>query len=51
MAVWKMLGERGVQPENRPAVEDIKKVQRRLDSEEKKIGKNTGKLTDSTEEE
>jgi DNA-damage-inducible protein D len=32
-----MLKERGVQPEALPAVEDVKKVQRRLEGEEKKI--------------
>jgi DNA-damage-inducible protein D len=37
LAVRKMLKERGVQPEGLPAVEDVKKVQRRLEGEEKKI--------------
>jgi DNA-damage-inducible protein D len=37
LAVRKMLKERGVQPESLPAVEDVKKVQRRLEGEEKKI--------------
>jgi DNA-damage-inducible protein D len=36
-AVRKMLLERGIRPENMPAGEDIKKVERRLASEEKKI--------------
>ena len=36
-AVRKMLLERGIVPENLPAGEDIKKVERRLSSEEKKI--------------
>ncbi len=41
-AVRKMLKERGVKPEALPAAEDVKKVQRRLDGEEKKLlkGKN-----------
>jgi DNA-damage-inducible protein D len=43
-AVRKMLKERGVQPENLPALEDVKKVQRRLESEEKKVSKTTQKL-------
>ncbi|MCF8453742.1 MAG: DNA damage-inducible protein D [Pedobacter sp.] len=43
-AVRKMLKQRGVQPENLPALEDVKKVQRRLESEEKKVGKTTNKL-------
>lgn len=37
LAVRKMLLERGIVPENLPAGEDIKKVERRLTSEEKKI--------------
>lgn len=36
-AVRKMLGERGVKPESLPALEDVKKVQRQLESDEKKI--------------
>ncbi len=39
IAVRKMLKERGVQPEKLPAEEDAKKVQRQLESEEKKIVK------------
>lgn len=44
-AVRKMLKERGVQPENLPALEDVKKVQRKLESEEKKVSKTTKKLS------
>jgi len=44
IAVRKILKERGVQPEKLPASEDIKKVQRRLESEEKKVSKTTKKL-------
>ncbi|HNX20995.1 MAG TPA: DNA damage-inducible protein D [Bacteroidales bacterium] len=36
-AVRKMLNNRGIKPEQLPPAEDIKKVERRLDSEEKKI--------------
>jgi DNA-damage-inducible protein D len=36
-AVRKMLVERGVKPESLPPAEDVKKVRRRLESEEKKI--------------
>ena len=36
-AVRKMLNERGVRPEALPAAEDVKKVQRRLEGEEKKV--------------
>lgn len=43
LAVRKMLGERGVKPENLSALEDIKKVQRKLESDEKKILKETKK--------
>ncbi|ASW75376.2 damage-inducible protein D [Chryseobacterium piperi] len=43
LAVRKMLGERGVKPENLPALEDVKKVQRQLESDEKKILKETKK--------
>ena len=41
-AVRKMLTERGIIPEDLPAAEDVKKVERRLASEEKKLlkGKN-----------
>ena len=40
-AVRKILGERGVKPENLPALEDVKKVKRQLESDEKRILKNT----------
>jgi len=36
-AVRKMLIERGVKPEALPAAEDVKKVKRKLEGEEKKI--------------
>ena len=39
-AVRKMLTERGIIPEDLPAAEDVKKVERRLVSEEKKLLKN-----------
>jgi len=38
-----MLQERGVKPEALPAAEDVKKVQRKLDGEEKKILKEVNK--------
>lgn len=44
VAVRKMLKERGVLPEQLPAAEDLKKVQRKLATEEKKIVKQTGKI-------
>lgn len=37
LAVRKMLIERGIIPENLPPAEDVKKVERRLKSEEKKV--------------
>jgi DNA-damage-inducible protein D len=39
IAVRKILRERGVNPENLPASEDVKKVKRKLDSEKKKLVK------------
>jgi len=43
LAVRKMLGERGIKPENLPALEDVKKVQRKLVGDEKRILKQTKK--------
>ena len=43
-AVRKTLLERGIQPENLPPAEDVKKVERRLASEEKKTLKNPDPL-------
>lgn len=42
-AVRTMLVERGIVPENLPPAEDVKKVERRLVNEEKKMLKNEGK--------
>lgn len=42
-AVRAMLGERGIKPEELPPAEDIKKVERRVKSEEKKIVKDSFK--------
>jgi DNA-damage-inducible protein D len=42
-AVRKMLIERGVKPEALPPAEDVKKVQRKLESDEKKLLKNVKK--------
>lgn len=39
-----MLGQRGIQPERLPAEEDIKKLERRVASDEKKLEKISGKL-------
>lgn len=46
LAVRKMLIERGVKPEQLPASEDLKKVQRRLEGDEKKVIKDAKKLKD-----
>jgi DNA-damage-inducible protein D len=37
LAVRNMLKQRGIVPENLPPAEDVKKLQRKLESEEKKI--------------
>ena len=42
-AVRKMLAERGVKPESLPPAEDVKKLRRRLEGEEKKIVKDLKK--------
>jgi len=42
-AVRKMLKERGVKPEELPAVDDVKKLQRKLKTEQKKLTKNSKK--------
>lgn len=47
LAVRKMLQNRGVKPEQLPPAEDVKKVERRLESEEKKILKEVRKIQES----
>ncbi len=49
-AVRKMLLERGVKPEELPPSEDVKKVQRRLRSDQKKVSKSSPKLGDTKSE-
>lgn len=44
-SVRDMLGQRGIKPENLPASEDIKKSERRVKREEKKLAEQLGKLT------
>lgn len=44
LSVRDMLGKRGIQPENLPPAEDIKKVERRVAKEEKAVEKSTKKL-------
>lgn len=48
LAVRKMLQDRGVQPEQLPPSEDIKKVERRLESEEKQILKEVKKIQENS---
>jgi DNA-damage-inducible protein D len=43
LAVRNMLKQRGIIPENLPPAEDVKKIQRKLESEEKKILKSSKK--------
>jgi DNA-damage-inducible protein D len=43
LAVRKILKERGVKPENLPSAEDVKKVERRLKGDEKKLLKDVKK--------
>lgn len=43
-SVRQMLGQRGIKPENLPPAEDIKKVERRVVSNEKKIERTSSKL-------
>lgn len=43
-SVRSMLGQRGIRPEELPPAEDIKKIERRVASNEKKIERNSAKL-------
>jgi DNA-damage-inducible protein D len=44
-----MLGKRSIKPEELPAAEDIKKIERRVSGDEKKIEKGTNKLPKTKE--
>jgi DNA-damage-inducible protein D len=44
VSVRDMLGQRGIHPENLPPEEDIKKLERRVKNEEKKLEKRSGRL-------
>lgn len=50
-SVRDMLGQRGIQPERLAAEEDIKKLERRVKTEEKKLVKQTGKLPAARQQE
>ena len=43
-SVREMLGQRGIKPENLPASEDIKKMERRVKKEDKQLAEKSGKL-------
>ncbi len=45
-----MLGNRGIKPEELPPAEDIKKLERRVAGDEKKIEKDTSKLPKKRDE-
>ncbi len=49
-SVREMLGERGIKPEELPPAEDIKKLERRVKSAEKKIAVESGKLPKKKED-
>jgi len=50
VSVRDMLGQRGIKPEQLPPEEDIKKLERRVRSEEKKLVQRSGKLPEPKEE-
>jgi len=49
-SVRDMLGQRGIKPERLPPAEDIKKLERRVKSEEKKLVNQSGKLPEPKED-
>ena len=49
-SVRNMLGSRRIKPEELPAEEDIKKLERRVKSEEKKLERQSGRLPGKVEE-
>ncbi|HCL79657.1 MAG TPA: DNA damage-inducible protein D, partial [Synergistaceae bacterium] len=46
-SVREMLGQRGIMPEELPASEDIKKLERSVKSQERKIAAEAGKLPEA----
>lgn len=48
-SVRNMLGDRGIKPEKLPVEEDIKKLERRVKSEEKKLERQSGRLPGKVE--
>lgn len=49
-SVREMLGKRGIKPEELPPDTDIKKLERRVKTQEKKIAEKSGRLPDNSEE-
>lgn len=47
VSVRNMLGQRGIKPEKLPPEEDIRKLERRVRSDEKRLEKQSGKLPGS----
>ena len=45
-SVREMLGQRGIKPEELPASDDIKKLERKVKTQEKKLATQAGKLPD-----
>jgi DNA-damage-inducible protein D len=50
VSVRDMLGKRGIKPEQLPPEEDIKKLERRVKTEEKKLEKRSGRLPEPKDE-
>lgn len=50
-SVREMLGQRGIKPEDLPPAEDIKKLERRVKSQEKKLAEQSGRLPYNNKEE
>ena len=48
-SVRDMLGKRRIKPEDLPPAEDIKKLERRVKAEEKKLANKAGKLPENGE--
>lgn len=49
-AIRDMLGQRGIKPENLPPSEDIKKLERRVKAQEKKLALQAGRLPNPNDE-
>lgn len=47
-AVRKLLGERGIKPEELPPSEDLKKIERRIQADEKQLPRQSASLKDKT---